>query len=154
MASKPYFPYLLLITHSSLLTPHYSLLIVLPVQRTPHPQKKGTAPRMGQLTDTNNLNFTLLIFYTNFYISFNLFSQFYILLTLYFFVSHACFVALFSCFWCKYMAKTLMLQIKNIYHIIIKTYIHHQMLSDCMIYSLIMNIFPMNLTTNLLRMFL
>ena len=47
-----------------------------------------------------------------------------------------------------------MLQIKNIYHIIIKTYIYHQMLSDCMIYSLIMNIFPMNLTTNLLRMFL
>ena len=43
-----------------------------PVQ-TRHTHKKGTAPSQGQLTDTNNLNFTLLIFYTNFYISFSLF---------------------------------------------------------------------------------
>ena len=43
-----------------------------PVQ-TRRIHKKGTAPSQGQLTDTNNLNFTLLIFYTNFYISFSLF---------------------------------------------------------------------------------
>ena len=43
-----------------------------PVQ-TRHTHKKGAAPFRKQPTDTNNLNFTLLIFYTNFYISFNLF---------------------------------------------------------------------------------
>ena len=43
-----------------------------PVQ-TRHTHKKGAATFRKQPTDTNNLNFTLLIFYTNFYISFNLF---------------------------------------------------------------------------------
>ena len=70
---------------------------------------------MGQLTDTNNLNFTLLIFYTNFYITFSLHLILsYILLTFFYFI-HINFVVVFICFWCKYIAKKPILQIKNIY---------------------------------------
>ena len=72
---------------------------------------------MGQLTDTNNLNFTLLIFYTNFYINSLVHLSFsFIYINLFLSLKKSIkFLALFPCFWCKYMAKKSMLQIKNTY---------------------------------------
>ena len=72
---------------------------------------------MGQLTDTNNLNFTLLIFYTNFYINSLVHLSFSsIFINLFYILKSIRYLALFPCFWCKYMAKKSMLQIKNAYH--------------------------------------